>query len=173
VALAVLSVAAVGAARLFGAAALMASRARTQTSATTLAMQKLDELRALRWRAVATPSSSPATDTETRLSLASPAAGGQGLAVSPADSLDRNVAGYVDYLDRLGQWVGTGSAIPAEAMFIRRWNVASWPGDESNTLILRVLVTNSAVERTRSAGSPRGRLLGESLLVGIRTRVSQ
>jgi len=172
VALAILSVAAVAAARLFGVGALMTSRARTQTSATTLAMQKLDELRALRWCA-ASASSTLSTDTETGLSQASPTPGGQGLSISPADTLDRNVTGYVDFLDRLGQWVGTGSTIPAGAMFIRRWNVASWPGDESNTLVLQVLVTNGAVERARSASSPRGRLQGEALLVGVRTRVSQ
>jgi prepilin-type N-terminal cleavage/methylation domain-containing protein len=171
VALAILSVAVAGSARLFSLAVVTTSRARTQTSATTLAMQKLDELRALRWAGTPGSPSLPATDTQTDLTASLPLAGGVGLATSPADSLDANEAGYVDYLDRNGQWVGSGVTPPASAVFVRRWNIAGRAGDEANTLVLQVLVTTAAGAAAQSGVASRVRLPGDALLVGVRTRV--
>ena len=50
------------------------------------------------------------------------------LAPSPPGTLDRNVAGYVDHLDRAGRVVGAGVDPPGATAFTRRWDVAALPG---------------------------------------------
>jgi hypothetical protein len=88
--------------------------------------------------------------------------------VSPAGTLDANVAGYVDYLPAGGDWAGTGHVPPVTARYIRRWSVSPLPEDPGNTLILQVLVT--AVERERRAATPRLRLADDALVTTILTR---
>jgi hypothetical protein len=64
---------------------------------------------------------------------------GRGLLASPPGTLTSNVDGYVDYLDASGRWVGSGTAIPPAAVYIRRWAVQPHPGDPDNLLVLHVV----------------------------------
>ena len=172
-ALAILSVAAAGSARMFSLAVVANGRARAQTLTTMLAMQKLEELRALSWCVRPGPPAVPESDTSTDLAQSSPASGVTGLGTSPAGSLDRNMPGYVDYLDRTGAWVGTGTTPPSAALFVRRWSVAGLPGDDFNTLVLQVRVMSVAADVARAAVGSHPRLPGDTSLAVVRTRVSR
>src|SRR5207249_603642 len=118
--------------------------ARTQTWVSILADDKMEQLRALAWAYAA--DGSPVTDTTTDLSADPPTSGGSGLTASPADSLDRNVAGCVDYVDAAGRWVGNASAPPPQAVYVRRWGIEPLSSSPTDTLLLRVLVTTVARE---------------------------
>src|SRR5262249_46454513 len=148
--------------------AVLSTRAsHSQTWSCRLAASKLDELRAL--SLTFDGSGAPLTDTTTDASTDPPRAGGAGLGPSPPDSLDRNVPGYVDYLDGPGRWVGVGTTTPASAVYLRRWNIAPLPGDPANTVLIRVVampVVNGA-SRSRISSSNRG---GSPVLVAIKTR---
>ena len=104
-----------------------------------LAAQKVEQLRSLEWR-YDTGSPIPVSDLITDLSRDPPAPGGPGLRASPPDSLDRAVAGYVDYLDRHGAWVGTGGRPPTGTAFVRRWSVQAGQPPFEDLLALDVVV---------------------------------
>jgi len=166
----VISVAAVAAADLFNLAVRSIRSARYQTSAVLLAEDKLEQLNALTWEFASVGSWNGVSDSTTDLSRHPAVASGRGLLPSPAGTLDRDTPGYVDFLDAAGRWVGTGSAPPASAVFIRRWSVtpAATGGD---TIVFRVLVTT--VQRERSVGGASGPRLahGDDVLVtAVRTR---
>ena len=65
---------------------------------------------------------------------------GPGLLRSPPNTLAANVDAYVDYLDASGAWVGRGQAIPATAVYVRRWSVQPHASDPDNVLVLEVVV---------------------------------
>ena len=104
-----------------------------------LAAQKLEQLRSLEWRYDGS-GQIPVSDLITDVSRDPPAPGGAGLRASPPDSLDRGVAGYVDYLDRYGAWVGTGSRPPTGTAFVRRWSVQAGQPPFEDLLALDVVV---------------------------------
>jgi len=166
----VLSVAALGSAGLSDVALNMVTAARTQTTTAVLAVQKMEQLRALAWRYVDSGALVPVTDTATDLSQDPMAGGGAGLSVSPGGTLLTNTSGYVDYLDKHGVWTGNGGSPPAAAVFIRRWNVARLPWSPSDSLVLRVLVTTVVGERRASPASPRRRLAGDAMVLTVLTR---
>ncbi len=166
VAMALLVVAATGVAHMFGVAVRATQRARVETSATVLASQKVEQLRALLWTIAA--DGSPRSDWTTNAALEPFASGGAGLAASPSNSLDGNVTGYVDYLDARGDWVGTGATPPVTARYIRRWNIRPLPESPEHALVLRVLVTS--VEQDRQARTPRERLAGDALITTVLSR---
>jgi prepilin-type N-terminal cleavage/methylation domain-containing protein len=166
VAIALLAVAASGVAHMIGLAMGATQAARVQTSTSVLASQKIEQLRALLWTVAA--DGSPRTDQTTDLAVEPPTSGGRGLSASPANTLDSNVAGYVDYLTARGDWAGTGSAPPATARYVRRWSISPLAADPRDTLVLQVLVTS--VERDRLAATPRRRLAGDSLVTAVLTR---
>jgi prepilin-type N-terminal cleavage/methylation domain-containing protein len=166
VAMALLALAASGLAHMCAVAIRATQEARLQTSTTVLAGQKLEELRGLRWTVAA--DGSRVSDRTTDLAVDPAAGGGRGLSASPADSLDANVPGCVDYLTAGGEWAGTGPAPPATARYLRRWSIRPLPEDPDDTLILQVLVTT--VERDRRAATPRQRLAGDALVTSILTR---
>lgn len=166
VAMLLLMLAATGVAHLCGVAISAANSARVETSATILATQKLEQLRALAWTIDA--SGAPLSDRNTNVAVVPASGGGPGLNASPPSSLDVNAAGYVDYLSAHGVWLGTGAAPPRQARFIRRWSVQPLPEDPADTLILQVLVTT--VARDRRASPPRRRLEGDALVTTILTR---
>lgn len=173
VAMVIVTIVALGVAQLVTVALVAAQAARSMTTCTTLAVQKMEQLKALTWGFAADDvAAPPVSDTTTDLSCDPPQGGGVGLAVSPADSLDRNTAGYVDFVDATGRWVGTGTTPPASAAFVRRWSVEALPADPPDTLILQVFVTRAAVDRrvTLAAGDRRAVLLGDALLSTIVTR---
>lgn len=139
-----------------------------ETIALAAAHAKLEELQSLAWRW--DEAANRVSDLDTNVSGRTPASGGRGLAVSPANTLEDNVDGYVDYLNDRGQWVGTGTRPPDSAAFVRRWQVRALAAAPEDTLVFRVLViplsNNPASGRVMS-----GRGAGESMLTTARTRV--
>jgi hypothetical protein len=101
--------------------------AGAQSTAILLAQQKLEQLTALEWRIDSSGVSR--SDLTSNLSLDPPDESGSGLQPSPADALDRNTAGFADF-------VGAGQRIS----FARRWSVAPYRGDPANTIVLTVIV---------------------------------
>jgi len=174
VAMVVLVPGVIGAAGMIAIAARSARDARLESTAVMLASQKLEQLRVLEWNADDAGPGPAVSDLTTDLSRDPRAPGGPGLSPSPANALDRNVPGFVDFLDASGRWVGTGSAPPPPATFIRRWAVTPLPASPSDSLVLQVLVTNVTREAQRVAQPPpRRRLPGEALLITVRTRTSR
>lgn len=141
-------------------------QARVQTSTTLLAAQKLEQLRSLTWASDA--GGLPQSDLETDLCVDPPGAGGLGLQPSPGNALTENVSGYVDYLGRRGEWVGTGVVPPSEAVYARRWSIEPLAEDPADTLVLQVLVTAASW-----SGPSAARLPGDAAVVSVVTRKSR
>ena len=175
IAMGILTVVSLGVAQLFALATRANQVAKGQTSTTALAEQKLEQLRALTWGFDIDGEGLPVSDTSSNLSLDPPQPNGSGLNPSPGNSLESNQSNYVDYLDAHGQYVGTGTNIPADAVFVRRWSIQPMPTNPNNTLILQVLVTPVVNERLRraSGNTTLRRLPGDALLVSVKTRKAQ
>ncbi|HXW07073.1 MAG TPA: prepilin-type N-terminal cleavage/methylation domain-containing protein [Vicinamibacterales bacterium] len=168
-----LTVVSLGVAQLFAASTRSNLIARGQTSTTALAEQKLEQLRSLTWGFDLDGTGLPVSDTTSNLAVHPPTQAGTGLNPSPTDSLDRNIPGFVDFIDAQGEWVGTGSTPPATAAFVRRWSIQPLPSNPNNTLILQVLVTPLSNEQARIVSAqPRTRMAGDALLVSVKTRKS-
>jgi prepilin-type N-terminal cleavage/methylation domain-containing protein len=172
VAILLMGIAALGVAQLFAVSIRAASAARNQTSTTVLAAQKMEQLRALTWGFDADGEGLPVSDTTTNLANEPATADGGGLNPSPVGALDANTPGYVDFLNARGQWVGTGVAPPAGAVYIRRWSVRPLPTNPNNTLVLQVLVTTVMREREQPAGGAgaRTRQADDALIATVKTR---
>lgn len=170
IAIAILSSIAAGVAGLFGVAIKTTEGARVQTATVALAIQKMEQLRALTWGFDAA-GVGRVTDSTTDLSVEPSTGSGSGLSPSPPGTLDSNIAGFVDYLDKNGRWVGTGASPPGQAVFIRRWSVDALAGAPDDTLLLQVLVTTVIREATGWAGGGvRPRLRDDALFVTFKTR---
>lgn len=118
-------------------------RARVHTMATMVAARKMEELRSLSWTHISTSSpalSMSSSDLTTDLSNDPATDDGPGLLRSPNGTLTSNVDDYVDYLDANGRWVSRGSAVPATAVYIRRWAVQPHASDPDNLLVFEVVV---------------------------------
>lgn len=166
-----LTVVSLGVAQLFAASTRLNIVAKGQTSTTALAEQKLEQLRSLTWGFDTDGLGLPVSDTNSNLAVYPPTQNGSGLNPSPANALESNTAGFVDFMDAGGTWVGTGATPPASATFIRRWSITPLPINPNNTLVIQVLVTPIANEHARQAtASPRIRMPGDTLLVTVRTR---
>ena len=124
---------AAGVARLTLASVAAVRASRDETLALLLAVQKIEQLRSLAWGRT-------------------PAGGGPG--ASPADSLDRNVPGYVDYLSGRGARVGGGVRPPAGTAFVRRWSVQPDPAMPGDLLVLDVVVLPLHAAARAGAGGP-------------------
>jgi prepilin-type N-terminal cleavage/methylation domain-containing protein len=171
IAMGLLTTVSLGVAQVFAMSTRVNLVARGQTSATALAEQKLEQLRGLTWGFDLEGLGLPLTDTTTNLAMAPPTSTGFGLNPSPTDSLEQNTAGYVDYLDLNGTWVGTGATPPGNATYIRRWSIQPLPTNPNNTIVLQVMVTPVASEATRVVtADPRKRALTDALLVTVKTR---
>ncbi len=168
VAMMLVAIVATGVAGLCTLAIAVCDAARVQTSATILASQKIEQLRALTWTIDA--AGAVVSDRTSDLSRDPASTGGAGLGPSPADSLDANVGGYVDYLNTSGEWVGTGASPPPLARYIRRWRVRPLAGDP-DALVLQVLVTTTRQDRL--APRPRSRLAGDALVTSVLMRKAQ
>ena len=124
--------------------------ARVRTAQSSLASQKLEQLRALAFGFDG--NGMPVVDLTTDTTGPSETSGGTGL--SAGGSLEADVAGYVDYADTSGS--RTDASL---ATFTRRWFIQPWAGDPDNTLVLQVLVTT------------RGRSAADAVrAVAVRTR---
>lgn len=172
---AVLVTAVAGLAPLFLTAVRGTIDARSQTTATVLALQRLEQLRGLTWGFDQHAPGVRVSDTTTDLSQDNPANGGRGLSQSPADALRINTAGYVDYLDQFGRWVGSGVSPPPSACWVRRWSIEPLAPNPEDLLVLQVLVvparsTGSGQERSDSNSSW---LRDGARLVTIRARMAR
>lgn len=165
-----LTVIALGIAQLFAASTRANLAARTRGSTTAMAEQKMEQLRSLTWAFDTAGQGLPVSDTTTNLSVYPMTQTGTGLNPSPTDALDTNVPGFFDYVDAAGTWVGTGTQ-PPTAVYLRRWSITPLPTNPNNTLVFQVLVTPIANEAARAASAfTRTRMLGDSLLVSVKTR---
>jgi prepilin-type N-terminal cleavage/methylation domain-containing protein len=125
---------------LFLQGAQIAAQARRAPVALAAASSKLDQLLALAWTYDAT--GAPLSDVASDTSRDPPAPnGGTGLSLSPADSLSRPAAGFVDYVNERGR--SLGSAPVPGAIFTRRWLIRPWPASP-DSLLLRVCVVRMA-----------------------------
>jgi type II secretory pathway pseudopilin PulG len=160
-----------GVAQLFAVSTQANRVARGQTSTTALAEQKMEQIRSLTWGFDTEGLGLPVTDTTTNLAVYPHTSSGSGLNPSPDDALEQNTAGFVDFLDANGTWVGTGTTAPATAMFVRRWVIQPLPTNPNNTIVIQVLVSPLSSEKSRTASEgPRKRMAGDSLLVSVKTR---
>jgi len=160
-----------GVAQLFALSTRANLIAKGQTSTTAMAEQKVEQLRGLTWGFDLQGQGLPLSDTTTNLAVYPPAHNGSGLNPSPVDALEQNTAGFVDFLDGNGTWVGTGTTPPSSAVYIRRWSIQPLPTNPNNTLVIQVLVTPIALEATRvQTAYTRTRMVGDALLVTVRTR---
>jgi hypothetical protein len=172
VALALLVALSIGVTQLFGVAVASGRLSFDRTMAVGLAAGKMEELRSLEWRYEAAPSSTlmARTDLWSDLSVQPISAGGPGLAESPPGTLDASTPPYVDYLDRHGQWVGTGPSPPSGAVYVRRWAIHHWAADPARLVTLQVLVTTVARERSRRPLAPHAWNGGDVLLATMMAR---
>jgi len=175
VSMAILTTVSLGVAQLFAASTNANRVAHFRTSTTAMAEQKMEQLRSLDWGFDLQGQGLPVTDTTTNLAVYPHQNNGSGLNPSPSDTLLRNTAGFVDYLDANGAWVGTGDAPTAGAAYIRRWAIIPLPTNPNNTLVLQVLVTSVADEaRLDLTDLPRRpRQPGDALLISVKTRKAQ
>ena len=116
----------------------------------------------------------PVSDLSTNLAADPPTNNGAGLNPSPPGTLNQDTAGYVDYLDARGQWVGTGTAPAPGAVYIRRWSIEPLATNPNNTLVFQVLVTSVRRESELSGAAglavQRQRLPDDALVVSVKTR---
>lgn len=159
-------------AKLFAMATSATLNAKEQTSTAILAAQKMEQIRGLTW-GFESEEGLAVSDTTTDLTTDPPLPGGRGLSPSPAGVLDANTAGYVDYLDAHGKWVGNGAGPPANTRYIRRWSINPLPTSPNDTLVLQVLVTSLRREAEYAGTGRRGRRPGDSWLVTVKTRKEQ
>ena len=173
--LAILTGVSLGVAQLFAASTNANRIAHNRTSTTSMAEQKMEQLRSLSWGFDLLGQGLPVTDTTTNLAVYPHKDDGSGLNPSPSDTLLKNTPGFVDYLDANGAWVGTGDTPVAGAVYIRRWAIVPLPTNPNNTLVLQVLVTSVADEaRVDVSNLPRRpRQPGDSLLISVKTRKAQ
>jgi prepilin-type N-terminal cleavage/methylation domain-containing protein len=171
IAMGLLTVVSLGVAQLFAASTKANLSARTRTSTTPMAEQKMEQLRSLTWGFDTAGQGLPVSDTTTNLSVYPFTQNGSGLNPSPALALDQNTTGFFDYVDANGAWVGTGDTPPGTAVYLRRWSISPLPTNPNNTLVIQVLVTPLANELARTASQfTRTRMVGDSLLVSVKTR---
>ena len=145
-----------GLARLLVAALESRSNTAATTVAVTLAHDKMEQLRGLFWGFAA--DGAPAADMTSDL-VRGLSTGGTGLALSPEDTLDRDVDGFCDYVDARGRRLGGGTR-PAGTAFVRRWRIRPAVLDSQNLLELQVRVLpvaqaggSGAVVRGRPGGA--------------------
>ena len=145
--------------------------AQRQSTTSTLAQEKLEQLRGLAWGfdELGLPTNDFSTDLTVEPAVA---IGGVGLTPSPGDALASNMTGYVDYLDRYGASLGGGPTPPAGAVYVRRWSVEPLPTNPNNTIVIQVLVSPMSNESSRrpTAGNARRRMAGDALLTSVKTR---
>jgi hypothetical protein len=151
VATAILATAVVSLGELLGIAIASNRRARDTTYASALASQKLEQLRALAFA----------------FDGAGQAITDPGLAASPGGTLDRNTAGFVDYLDTRGAPLGGGGSPPPGTMYIRRWAITPVAGSPGDLLVLEVRVLPWRGDVTAGGSSRRP---DEARMTAVRTR---
>ena len=172
VATALLATAIVSSAQMFVLATRSNIAARRTSSTTTLAEEKMEQLRALAWGF--DEIGLPINDYTSNTAVDPPEAeGGTGLSQSPESALAANVDGYVDYLDKYGNSLGGGAEVPDDTVYIRRWSIEPLPTNPNNTLIFQVLVFNVGDRIADGEGPVLDRVRDEARLVSVKTRKSR
>lgn len=115
-----------------------AAAAGTQTIATVLARQKLEQLIALEWSVDA--DGVLHSDTTTSVAVDPMRDTGPGLRPSLASTVDIDTPEYVDFVAADGSWRSDRSPPPPGAAFVRRWSVVASPADPVHSLIVTVSV---------------------------------
>lgn len=62
------------------------------------------------------------------------------VSLSPDSSLQENVSGFVEYLDKKGVMLGGGVTPDPRTAFIRRWSVSPAPANPEAQVVIRVLI---------------------------------
>jgi type II secretory pathway pseudopilin PulG len=156
---------------------VIATRANTnaqrQTFTSTLAQEKMEQLRGLSWGF--DEMGLPVSDFTSNLTVDPPVAnGGVGLQPSPSDALATNMVGYFDFLDRNGALIPIGGNEPtANTAFVRRWSVEPLPTNPNNTLILQVIVFNVRDRLNGGTGAVMTGVRDEARLISVKTRKSR
>jgi prepilin-type N-terminal cleavage/methylation domain-containing protein len=171
VAMAIMATGVLTMAGMFGLATKSNLAGRSNTYATVLAEQKLEQLRSLAWGFDLDnlPVSDQSTDTTT---VPENPIGGTGLTPSPDGSLRENIKGWVDHVDGKGAIVGNDEVPPNGAIYTRRWSVEPLPTNPNNTLIIQVLVTRNQNRGQANQGRV-SRLADEARVITVKTRKSQ
>jgi type II secretory pathway pseudopilin PulG len=162
----------VATAQMFGLATRGNIAAQRSTYTSTLAQEKMEQLRGLAWGfdAIGLPMHDFTSDISVE-----PAAtnGGPGLQPSPANALSANTPGYVDYVDRAGNTLGGGAIPPVNTVYVRRWSVEPLPTNPNNTLIFQVMVFALSDRPNDGDGIVMERVRDEARLVSVKTRKSR
>jgi type II secretory pathway pseudopilin PulG len=145
--------------------------AQRSTFTTTLAQDKLEQLRGLAWGY--DELGLPINDYTTNLGVNPPTDNGVGLSPSPGDALASNMTGYVDYLDRSGTVLGGGPTPTVGTVYVRRWSVEPLPTNPNNTLIIQVLAFSVGDRANTGVGVVHDRARDEARLVTVKTRKSR
>lgn len=145
--------------------------AQRLTFATTLAQEKMEQLRGLAWGF--DDLGLPINDLTTDIAVDPQTAGGTGLQPSPANSLAANVPGYVDFVDRFGNTLGGGAAPLPDTAYVRRWSIEPLPTNPNNTLIFQVLVFKVRGRADAGIGPVLSTMRDEVRLVSVKTRKSR
>ena len=169
VALTILMVATLSIAHLFIVTATGIHIARVQTTTVALSASRMEELCSLAWGFDA--AGNPVTDGSTNLSVEPVRSDGTGLGLSPANALQQNTAGFVDFHDGGGRWLSDGPAVPADAVYVRRWSIEAPAGGSPDALVIQVL-TRSVAEENASGGGLVAMSRGEARLMTLLTRVA-
>jgi hypothetical protein len=159
-----------GAAALATTATRAALTARLSTSTLALALQKVEQLTTITW--AVDESGTLLTDEWTDLAVEPHGESGAGLGLSPPGSLLANTAGFGDFLDARGVWIGSGVSPPAGAAFVRRWQVEPIAGPVDRSITVRVLSTDVGHDARGAAGAAAA-ALPDTTLVSIRTRTTR
>jgi type II secretory pathway pseudopilin PulG len=172
VATGILIAAVVALAQMFAVATKTNTSARQTTYAAVLADQKIEELRGLTWGF--DTSGLPVSDTTSNTSVSPEQPnGGVGLTPSPAQALQQNTAGYVDFVNQFGQKLSSVDGEPPDGtVYIRRWSIEPLPTNPNNTLIIQVLATRHRARGAADEGRVR-RLPEEARVVTVKTRKAQ
>ena len=140
----------------------------TQGRALFLAIQKIEQLQSLVW--TFDGALQVVSDEETSLAFDPPAPGGRGLQPSGPVSGPGIDAGYVDYLDRDGRWVGTGARPPVGTAFVRRWSVSRVAPPFGDALLLQVMVVATGARGPAATLDLRPNDPGVTWLAAVRVR---
>ena len=147
-----LATAVVSVAQLFVLATRANLSAQRQTYASTLAQEKMEQLRGLAWGF--DDVGLPISDYSTDLAVDPPDPDdGVGLSPSPGNALAANVDGYVDYLDRYGRSLGGGETRPGQHR-LRAPLVGRAAADQSEQ---HADPAGARLQRRRSSGHRRRR----------------
>jgi type II secretory pathway pseudopilin PulG len=167
-----LATAVTASAHLFAVATRSNVAAQRSTFASTLAQEKMEQLRGLSWGY--DEIGLPINDYTTNTTVDPPEPeGGTGLSQSPDDSLAANTNGYVDYLNRFGDTLGGGMDAPEGTVYVRRWSVEPLPTNPNNTLVLQVIVFSVGDRDDEGSGPVMNRVRDEARLVSVKTRKSR